>query len=226
MKIKLSQPLFAVGVSRDIGENMIRHSRSNSQQKNGFTLVEMMVALFVFSILSVAGVLLLRSAVDSNEVTDRNLRGVADMQRLVSLLETDLSQALPRTYRDGDGERRAAFESDIGTNGNMFLVFTRGGQSNINDKARSNIHRVSYRLRDGQLERLQHEMTDGGAISEPAELIDGVENLELRFRDRRGQWRRDWQTERLNDLPRAIEINFTQDGRSYRHLFLVGTGYL
>ena len=57
----------------------------------GFTLVEMMVALFVFSLLSVAGVALLRGAVNSNEVTDAKLSDMAQMQRLTSLLETDLS---------------------------------------------------------------------------------------------------------------------------------------
>ena len=37
-----------------------------SCNRNGFTLVEMMVALFIFAMLSVAGVVMLRSAVDSD----------------------------------------------------------------------------------------------------------------------------------------------------------------
>ncbi|HEY9090270.1 type II secretion system minor pseudopilin GspJ [Parasphingorhabdus sp.] len=192
----------------------------------GFTLVEMMVALFVFSLLSVAGVALLRGAVNSNEVTDAKLGDMARMQRLVSLLETDLSQALPRPYRDESGERVAAFVSETGSSERGALSFTRGGQSNINNKLRSNMVRVSYRVNDGELQRLQYEMTDGGSISEPAILLDDISGLELRFRDKRGQWVRDWRTERLSDLPRAVELRFDQNGRSYRHVFLVGTGYL
>ena len=69
-------------------------------------------------------------------------------------------------------------------------------------------------------------MTDGGSIDQPAMLISNIGSLELRFRDRRGQWTDRWETERLADLPRAIEIQFEQGGRRYRHLFLVGTGYL
>ncbi|GAA0479887.1 type II secretion system minor pseudopilin GspJ [Parasphingorhabdus litoris] len=194
--------------------------------QGGFTLVEMMVALFIFSLLSVAGVILLRGAVDSNAVTDAKLGDMAEMQRLVSLMEADLSQALPRPHRDEDGDRVAAFISETGTGGRGFLSFSRGGQSNLNNKPRSNIQRVSYQLNDGRLERLQYETTDGGSISEPAGLLNGISELELRFRDKRGRWLNQWQTERLNDLPRAVELQFEQNGRSYRHVFLVGTGYL
>ncbi|MFK7842718.1 MAG: type II secretion system minor pseudopilin GspJ [Sphingorhabdus sp.] len=193
---------------------------------NGFTLVEMMVALFIFAMLSVAGVIMLRSAVDADEVTAGNLGQMAEMQRFVSLMETDLSQALPRTYRDDRGERMPAFSSEVGGIGTSFLNFTRGGQSNINGDARSNLERVEYRLTEGKLERLRNRMTDGGAIDPPAVLLSNIDSVQLRFRDKRGQWSNDWQIERLAELPRAIEIGFEQDGRRYRHLFLVGTGYL
>ena len=197
-----------------------------SCNRNGFTLVEMMVALFIFAMLSVAGVIMLRSAVDSDETTAENLGQMAEMQRFVSLMEADLSQALPRTSRDDLGDRMPAFASEAGGTEAAFLKFTRGGQSNINGQARSNLERVEYRLTDGKLERWQYRMTDGGSIDQPAILISNIGSLELRFRDKRGLWSSRWETERLADLPRAIEIQFEQEGRLYRHLFLVGTGYL
>ena len=182
--------------------------------RNGFTLVEMMVALFIFAMLSVAGVIMLRTAVDSDEITAENLGQMAEMQRFVSLMEADLSQVLPRASRDEGGGRVAAFASEAGGPEAAFLKFTRGGQSNINGEARSNLERVEYR------------MTDGGSIDQPAVLISNVDSLEVRFRDKRGLWSSRWETERLADLPRAVEIEFEQAGRRYRHLFLVGTGYL
>lgn len=197
-----------------------------SCNRNGFTLVEMMVALFIFAMLSVAGVIMLRSAVDSDEVTAGKLGQMAGMQRFVSLMEADLSQALPRTYRDDRGDRMPAFASQAGGPDAAFLKFTRGGQSNINGEPRSNLERVEYRLTDGNLERWRYRMTDGGAIDQPAVLISNLDSIVLRFRDRRGLWTDGWETERLADLPRAIEIRFEQEGRRYRQLFLVGTGYL
>lgn len=194
--------------------------------ERGFTLVEMMVALFIFSMLSVAGVALLRGAVNSNEVTAENLGEMAEMQRFVSLMEADLSQAIARSYRNQDGDKIAAFAGEGNLQSDSFLAFTSGGQSNVNDAARSNLHRVEYRLADKSVARLHHKMTDGGAISDPAELLRGISGLQLRYRDKRGVWLSEWQTERLTDLPRAIELKFAQDGRAYRHVFLVGTGYL
>lgn len=196
------------------------------RDRNGFTLVEMMVALFIFAMLSVAGVIMLRSAVDSDEVTAENLGQMAEMQRFVSLMEADLSQALPRTARNDRGDRQPAFASETGGPEAAFLKFTRGGQSNINGEARSNLERVEYRLAEGNLERWRYRMTDGGSIDQPAILISDVVSLELRFRDKRGQWSNRWEPERLVELPRAIEIQFDQRGRRYRHLFLAGTGYL
>lgn len=197
-----------------------------SCNRNGFTFVEMMVALFIFAMLSVAGVIMLRTAVDSDEITADNLGQMAEMQRFVSLMEADLSQALPRTSRNNRGDRMPAFASETGGQEPAFLKFTRGGQSNINGEARSNLERVEYRLTDGNLERWRYRMTDGGAIDQPAVLISKIDMLELRFRDKRGLWSNSWETERLAGLPRAIEIRFEQEGRRYRHLFLVGTGYL
>ena len=157
-------------------------------------------------------------------VVAENLGEMAEMQRFVSLMESDLSQAIPRAHRNERGDRTAAF-AGLGEDGS-FLQFTRGGQSNINERARSNLQRVIYRFRDDAIERAQYEMTDGGVIGEPALLLGNVTGLSVRFRDKSGLWAGDWRTERLSDLPRAIEIRFEQDGRSYRHIFLVGTGYL
>ena len=204
----------------------MKKTPAESCNSDGFTLVEMMVALFIFAMLSVAGVVMLRSAVDSDEVTAGKLGQMAEMQRFVSLMEADLSQTLPRTYRDDRGDRMPAFASETGGAEKALLKFTRGGQSNINGQARSNLERIEYRLQDGKLERWRYRMTDGGSIDQPAVLISNIGSFELRFRDKRGQWSSSWETERLTDLPRAIEMQFEQDGRRYRHLFLVGTGYL
>ena len=193
---------------------------------NGFTLIEMMVALLIFSILSVAGVLLLRGAVYSNERTADSLSQMAEMQRFVSLVEADLSQAVARSYRNQSGDRKAAFSFAVDSQSKAFLRFTSGGKSNINDAPRSNLQRVEYRLENETISRLHYNMTDGGAISDPAALLSGVRAFEVRFRDKSGLWSEDWTEERLTDLPRALELQFMQNGRSYRHVFLVGTGYL
>jgi len=195
-------------------------------QKNGFTLIEMMVALLIFSMLSVAGVVLLRGAVNSDEVTAENLGEMAEMQRFVSLIEADLNQAVARPHRDQNGDRTTAFSGPQDGSSDSFLKFISGGHSNINDAPHSNLQRVEYQLKDQTIARLHYTMADGGTISEPAKLISGISSLEVRYRDKSGLWLNNWRTERLTDLPRAVELLFTREGRTYRHVFLVGTGYL
>ena len=196
----------------------------------GFTLVEMMVALLVFAILSAAGIVLLRGAATGQEAVDERLSGMAAMQRSVSLLKADLGHAIPRPARDERGAPVAAFVTGQGAAGlgcsNPLFALTTSGQSNINNQPRSNLARVGYCLADGRLERVRIALVDGGAPDEPAALLDGVENVQLRYRDRRGVWASEWRTERMADLPRAIEMAFDVRGRTYRHKFLVGTGYL
>lgn len=195
-------------------------------QRNGFTLIELMVALLIFSMLSVAGVVLLRGAVNSDEVTADNLGEMAEMQRFVSLMEADLSQAVARSYRDQNGDRTRAFSGPQDGNSDIFLKFISGGHSNINDAPHSNLQRVEYQLKDQTIARLHGRMADGGAIGESASLLSGISSLDVRYRDKAGLWLDDWQAERLTDLPRAVELLFTREGRTYRHVFLVGTGYL
>ena len=225
MKRNTSQPLFDVSQLAAMVDRM-KALLPIKSGTTGFTLVEMMVALLIFSMLSVAGVILLRGAVDSNKVTAENLGEMAAMQRFVSLMEADLSQAITRTHRNQNGDRLAAFAGKGNEQPDTFLSFISGGQSNINDAPRPNINRVEYRWQDGVIARLHYRMTDGGSISEPAELLTEISALKVRYRDKRGVWLEDWRTERLTDLPRAVELQFTQDGRNYRHVFLVGTGYL
>lgn len=191
----------------------------------GFTLVEMMVALAIFAVLAVGGVLLLRGAVDTNQASAQKLDSVADLQRLLSLLESDIGQAAPRTWRDEAGVQQPAF---AGTGrGDASLIFIRSGHSNVNDTARSSLQRVQYSISDGTLRRQSSDFPDGGVWSEPAELMTGIRDFRLRFRAKSGIWQDDWQPQRANEIPRALEMTMTMaDGRETRNVFLVGTGYL
>ena len=179
---------------------------------NGFTLVEVVVALFVFAMLAAAGVALLSFAVRAQAASSIVLAKVADDRRATALLIGDLGQAVPRVTRDANGEGRPAFQAE---QGDLLLSYVRGGAAP---------QYVEIRLESGRLIRAAAPFADGAVARSPLVLAENVERAELRFRNKEA-WNEEWVPTRTDELPRAIELTVTQGGKAaLKRLFLVGTG--
>jgi general secretion pathway protein J len=180
--------------------------------ENGFTLVEVVVALFIFALLASAGVSLLSFTVKAQAVSARVLAEVSDDRRLSAILIADLGQAVPRISRDLSGATRPAFEAD---QDEMLMAYVRGG---------SKPQHVEIRLVNGTLVRIATPFVDGAATNVPITLETGVERARLRFRTKT-DWIDNWDSERTDTLPRAIELTMTRRGEApVKRLFLVGAG--
>lgn len=185
---------------------------------DGFTLVEMLVALLIFGLISAAGVTLLRSSADGQIQLRTKLGERATLSRLSNLLEADLAQAVPRSVRRSGGAIDAAFAASDG----QLFSFSRVGAVSADDAGQSSLGRVSYRLAAGQLLRGSIAHADGGQISE-AVILSNVANVSVRFRDATGLWRTDWSALDPESMPRAVEMQITPVGApAYKMLFLVG----
>jgi general secretion pathway protein J len=189
----------------------------------GFTLVELLVALAIFALISVAGVMLLRSGSDTQLAVKGRLEDLSRTNRLYNAMEGDLAQAIARPVRDQSGQPVPAFtENDAGTPGALF-GFVRAGWSNFDEAPRPGLQRVAYVLEDGALKRLGWPMLDGAAPADAATLVENVSAAQLQYRDERGEWRSDWTATDANALPRAVELRLTLEGKpEQRMLFLVG----
>ncbi len=189
----------------------------------GFTLVELLVALAIFALISVAGVTLLRSGSDTQIAVKARLEDLSRTNRLANALESDLAQVVARPVRDTAGQPVPAFiESDTAITGALF-GFVRGGWSNFDEAPRAGLQRVAYVLDGKALKRVGWPMLDGAAQGEAATLVDDVSAAEVRFRDEAGEWRSDWTATDANALPRAIELRLTVAGKpEQKMLFLVG----
>ncbi len=189
----------------------------DATQQNGFTLVEMLVALVIFAMLSAAGTALLAFSIDARRQTSARLDGLADITRLRALLTADLGQAAPRPWRDGAGQRQMAFAGDVAT-----LQLVRRGWANDGGAPRSSLQRVTWRLAGDRLERISAPMVDGGATNPPAVLATGVTQWRLRFYSG-GEWRDVWQPLARTDLPQAVEVTLaTHIMPELRQIILVG----
>ncbi|HRD49717.1 MAG: type II secretion system minor pseudopilin GspJ [Candidatus Competibacter sp.] len=182
----------------------------------GFTLLELLVALAVFSIMSIAAYSGLRNVLFTRAAVEAQSQRLAAVQLAVYRLEQDIEQAMPRSIRDEYGDPQAALLGDELSDDRLAL--TRAGWDNPLGQPRANVQRVAYRLREGRLWRLHWPVLDRGGRIEPREtlLLDQVRAFKVRFLDR-DEWRNDWpppanaETDpKIPDpMPRAVEISLT-----------------
>lgn len=176
--------------------------------KNGFTLVEMVVALAIFAILSAAGVVLLRGSADAQLAVEEQLGTLSSAERLRLLLAADLGQVLNRPTRANDGSDRPAF---VGNAGEMYFV--RGGFEPVSDDPAPSIARVAWTAQTGDLTRRQFGRLDGA--DDPvldAALIREIDAFALAYRNASGGWVEAWPDGSDLPLPLAVRVNVTVDG--------------
>jgi general secretion pathway protein J len=189
--------------------------------EQGFTLIEMLIALVIFGMITAAGVTLLTLTVRTQETSERLLDTLGALRRTGALLNADLAQAAARVHRNGDGQPVAAFTGGNGGEA-LLLAFVRRGWED-ESAFRSSLQRVEYRLRDGRLERWRFDAVDGAGRAVAMPLLEGVRSVQLRYRDRDGSWRDRWDPTDPARLPVAVELVSDSEGQGQvRQLFLVG----
>jgi general secretion pathway protein J len=190
----------------------------------GFTLVEVMIALLIFSMIAVAGVAILSFSVRAGAATGARLDDTAALDRTLSVLLADLAQAVDRPTRDEAGTLRPAFSGEAGAAATPMVQLVRGGWSNLDAAARPGLQKVAYQVTRGALERVAYPQLDGAAPLSPAVLMTGVRDVRLRYRIA-GAWSDRWNGTAGAALPQALELVVVRtDGTTWRQLFLVGNG--
>ncbi len=195
-------------------------------KRNGFTLVEVLVALLIFGMIAGAGVAMLSFSVRAQGTTAAKLDDLGALNRTVSILSADLAQAVARPTRDERGTRLPGFAGEAGGAADPMLRLVRGGWSNLDGSARPGLQKVAYRVSDGTLQRIGYPMLDGAPPLPPAALLTGVADVRARYRYR-GAWSDRWDGTAGAPLPDAVELRIGRtDRRQYRLMFLVGSGYV
>lgn len=183
---------------------------------NGFTLVELMVGLFLFGLMAAAGTSLLASASGASVQAQAMADDTGDLARLTALLNADCAQAAPRRWRDITGEPRPAFSANDGA---LFTLIRRGW-ANPAGNVRASLQRVSWRLEGDRLIRRSSAMLDGSDAGTETVLLSGVSAARLRLLGPNG-WQDGWAG--ADTLPRAAEL--TLSGRQFgevRQVLILG----
>lgn len=179
----------------------------------GFTLLELLVAISIFGLLSVIAYSGLNSVLNTRQVLDEHMERLAEIQRTNLFLTADLRQIVKRDIRDEYGDlQKPLISNELNSDITSRLIeLTRSGYPNPLGVTRSNLQRVAYRLEENTLYRLSWTVLDRDPESLPyeVELCTDITDLRFRFLDDQQEWHEQWpplEEAATTALPRGVEL--------------------
>ena len=188
------------------------HASSKAQ---GFTLLEVLIALSLFAVLSAMAFGGLNQLLSQHQQLQHKQQRFVDLQSAIQVLERDFSQLAPRSIRDAFGDPQAALK---GSSSPEFTYALRTKTwFNPHHAQGVLLQRIGYQLQGQKLWRSYHGQLDVAIGTTPVRypLIDRVTAFKVRFLPAQTPWINFWPPldsqgkANLKKLPRAIEIELT-----------------
>jgi general secretion pathway protein J len=178
-------------------------------RQRGFTLLELLVAMFIAAILFAMGYGTINQAVKNRETLEAQQARLLELQTTVRIMEQDFVQLAQRPIRDPVGgtfqpallaaassSTATGLGSSIGSNSNgtrglgstttqPLVALTRAGWTNPTGVQRPGLQRVAYYFQDGTLRREHWLVLDPTQNSKTVkrDLMTHLKSVSLRFMD-------------------------------------------
>lgn len=198
---------------------------SNQHRESGFTLIEVLLALMIFSTLSMAANQIFRIVLDSNTQTEEIGNSLKSLQRTILIMNSDFRQIMARPYRDGGEEAKEQLIElsegflDSDSDG---IRFVRGGWINPQQLyPRGDVVKVGYRVQDETLQRIRWMYPDDSSAVEPAlmPVMEGVTSIKFEvYNDEK--WQNSWDKPFI--MPKALRVKLeTKRYGELTHIYLL-----
>lgn len=177
------------------------------KNKSGFTLLEILIALFVFTIISLILARALHTVINTVSVTEANAARLREVQFTLLLMSRDIEQIIDRPVLAPSGAEEAAF---LGTAAGC--KFTHTGFADNAMTAHSSLERVAYEWTDHAIWRRSWPVIDQApqTLPQSRRLLKGVTNAHFEYIDEKGNASDRWPPqEKKQALPRAVKITLT-----------------
>lgn len=176
---------------------------------SGFTLLEILIALFIFSIVSLILAGALRRVIDANTRTTVHAERLNQLQVALLLMSRDVEQAVSRPVFNAAGRPEKEF---VGTP--TVFAFTHAGSADAAGAAtRSGLQRTRYEWHDGGLWRVRWNELDQAPTSRASsrQLLENVTTARFEYLDKDGHFHARWPVDGRSSeiLPRAVRIYLT-----------------
>ncbi len=182
---------------------------SGQSNRQGFTLLELLVALAIFALIATAIYNSLAMMITTSTRLDEAGKSLREVQNTMRIMGRDLTQVIDRPVRGSYGDELPPLRWP-GLDDQ--LEMTSAGRSNPLRQSRCSLQRVAFRVKDGQLERLLWPVLDQAQASKPfvQPLLSGVSSLEVSFQSGQEQLFPDWPPANpppnKPHLPRAVRV--------------------
>ncbi|MCF6263684.1 MAG: type II secretion system minor pseudopilin GspJ [Xanthomonadales bacterium] len=182
--------------------NKLKFSRHSTN--GGFTLLELLVALSIFSLIVTAGYTGLNSLNRALQLQREASSQLADIQWAVSRMERDLIQVVNRSLRT-ENTLLPAFSGDS----RQLRLVTLSGNSLLQQPL-SEERPIHWQWQQPLLSRRAWSLPDRLSSNPPmahSRLLENVELVDFRYRDDKGNWRSQWNsTQQGRRLPDAVQL--------------------
>lgn len=135
-----------------------RNTRKPRESDSGFTLVEVLIALFIFSLISVGATSALTSSLRGKTQMDERLTEISQRDSLRALIGSDMANIVLRQRREPYGNLEPYV---LQSGGQTLLDFSRAGRSNPGGvEPRGDLQHVAYVFEDRQLIRRSYSQVN------------------------------------------------------------------
>jgi len=203
-----------------------RKKRIYSENINGFTLVELLVAIAIFAVLSALGWKIFDYLI---KVKDRNIvheENLGQLQSAYQQIQRDMLQTIPLSARNGEEVEPALLLS------NQVLSFSKAGVTDPLKQGLSPYERVEYRYnqQEKKLYRLKYSNVNRTRSTQPLSsiLLSDVDQFQINVLnpDESDHWPNDT-LKNDSQLPRGIKIKLSIAEVEYEWIFsLLNTDFL
>jgi len=161
----------------------------------GFSLVEVLIATFITSVLMVMGAAFISDTLTTREVLSETVEDAQELELARTLMKADLAQLVPRRAREDFGAPLPSpFMGGVGAPDGALMVFVRAGNSFPGlELVGSRLQYVEYLAEDGALVRRTRDFVDGvpGTPRRDRIILSDVANVDIAFL-RDASWSDSW----------------------------------
>lgn len=173
-------------------------------KKAGFTLIEILVAIFIFTIVALIITTGLHTVLSTEARIDKNTERFATLQTALLFMQRDFEQAINRPVSNTSGNQENVFLGEPSA-----VTFTHAGLFNpFGTLNRSTLQRTHYFLKNNQLIRETWSELDITADTSSAQriLLNDVSELHFNYLDQHQKWQTTFPNNGQEILPRAIRV--------------------